>query len=161
LPAPPIGEHNVVVTFNLPGGTGTLGAVVRSISFTGADQTSPLRPFVAADGCAGTYSSMNVPSAVNEMIIDTLAVGGDQTITAFGPTQTSRWNLNSTNNNVTTDVRGTGSTRAGAPSVPLSESFSGTSNWSAGALAVKPFQADLTVSVVGSSAFFPRNLTHP
>src|SRR5207244_5982981 len=105
LPAPPIGEHNVVVTFNLPGGTGTLGVVVGAITFTGADQSSPFRPFVAADGAASTFSSMNVPSAVNEMIIDTLAVGGNQTITAFGPTQTSRWNLNSTNNNATTDVR--------------------------------------------------------
>ena len=160
LIAPAIGTNNVVVTLNLPGGIGTLGVVVGAITFTGADQSSPFRPFVAADGAAGTFSSMNVPSAVNEMIIDTLAVGGNQTITAFGPTQTSRWNLNSTNNNATTDVRGTGSTREGAPSVPLSETFSGTSNWSAGAVAVRPFQADLTVSVVGSAAFFPQNLTY-
>ena len=63
LIAPAIGTNNVVVTLNLPGGIGTLGVVVGAITFTGADQSSPFRPFVAADGAAGTFSSMNVPSS--------------------------------------------------------------------------------------------------
>ena len=68
-----IGPNNVVVTLDLPGGTGILGAVVGAITFTGADQTSPLRPFVSTDAAAGTVASLNVPSGVNEMVIDTLA----------------------------------------------------------------------------------------
>ncbi len=159
LIAPAIGANNVVVTLNLPGGTGTLGVVVGAITLTGADQTSPLRPFVSADGAAGTPASLNVPSGLNEMVIDTLATGGDQTIT-FGPSQAAQWNLQSLTSLANPDVRGTGSTRAGAPSVPLSETLSGTSNWSVGALSVKPLQADVGVTIVTNGVFSPQNVTY-
>ncbi|HXP17203.1 MAG TPA: DUF11 domain-containing protein, partial [Terriglobales bacterium] len=159
LIAPATGAHNVVVTLNLPGASGTLGVVVGAVTFTGADQTSPLRPFVSADGAAGTPASLNVPSGLNEMVIDTLATGGDQTIT-FGPSQAAQWNLQSLTSLANPDVRGTGSTRAGAPSVPLSETFSGTSNWSVGALSVKPLQADVGVTIVTNGVFSPQNVTY-
>jgi uncharacterized repeat protein (TIGR01451 family) len=160
LIAPAIGlPHNVVVTLSLPGGTGTLGVVVGASTFTGADQTSPLRPFVSADGAAGTPASLNVPSGVNEMVIDTLATGGDQTIT-FGPSQTTQWNLTSLTSLANPDVRGTGSTRTGAPSVPVSETLSGTSNWSVAALSVKPLQADVGVTIATNGVFFPQNVTY-
>ena len=94
------------------------------------------------------------------MVVDTLATGGDRTVTTFGPSQTAQWNLTSTAAISPPDVRGTGSTRAGAPSVPLSEQFSATSNWSVAAVSIQPLQADLAVSVIGSSAFFPNNLTY-
>ena len=159
LVSPAIGAHNVVVTFSLPGGTGTLGTVVGAITFTGTDQTSPLRPFVSADGAAGATASLNVPSGLNEMVIDTLATGGDQTIT-FGPSQTAQWNLQSLTSLANPDVRGTGSTRGGAPSVPISETLSGTSNWSLGALSVKPLQADVGVTIVTNGVFSPQNVTY-
>ena len=159
LVAPAIGAHNVVVTLNLPGATGTLGVVVGAVTLTGADQTSPLRPFVSADGAAGTPASLNVPSALNEMVIDTLATGGDQTIT-FGPSQVAQWNLQSSTSLANPDVRGTGSTRTGAPSVPMSESFSGTSSWSVGAVSVKPLQADVGVTIVTNGVFSPQNVTY-
>jgi uncharacterized repeat protein (TIGR01451 family) len=159
LIAPAIGAHNVVVTLSLPGGTGTLGVVVGAITLTGADQTSPLRPFVSADGAAGAVASLNVPSGLNEMVIDTLATGGDQTIT-FGPSQTAQWNLQSLTSLANPDVRGTGSTRAGAPNVPMSETLSGTSNWSVGALSVKPLQADVGVTIATNGVFSPQNVTY-
>ena len=159
LTAPATGNHNVVVTLNLPGATGPLGVVVGATTFTGADQTSPLRPFVSADGAAGTLASLNVPSGLNEMVIDTLATGGNQTIT-FGPSQVAQWNLQSLTSLANPDVRGTGSTRAGAPSVPMSETFSGTSNWSVGALSVKPLQADVGVTIVTNGVFSPQNVTY-
>jgi uncharacterized repeat protein (TIGR01451 family) len=165
LAAPSTGLNNVVVTVNLPGGTGVLGVVVGAATFTGADQTIPIRSFLSADApatstTAGSLASLNLPSAYGDMVLDTLATGGDRTISAFGPSQTASWNLNSTAAISPPDVRGTGSTRAGAPSVPLSEQFSGTSNWSAAAVSIQPLQADLAVSVIGSSAFFPNNLTY-
>ena len=159
LVAPAIGAHNVVVTLSLPGATGTLGVVVGAVTLTGADQTSPLRPFVSADGAAGTPASLNVPSGLNEMVIDTLATGGDQTIT-FGPSQVAQWNLQSSTSLANPDVRGTGSTRTGAPSVPMSESFSGTSSWSVGAVSVKPLQADVGVTIATNGVFLPQNVTY-
>lgn len=157
LLAPVTGNHSVAVTLSIPGG-GTIGMVAGATTFTGVDQTSPLAPFVSADGAAGTFSSLDVPSMVNGFVIDTLAIGGDLTV-AIGASQTSQWNKSSGVNGVT-DVRGTGSTRPGAPSVPISETFGGTSNWSLGALALRPFQSDLAVTATGSSAFFPQNLTY-
>ena len=41
---------------------------------------------------------------------------------------------------------GRGSTRTGAPSVPMSETFSGTSNWSLGAVWINPSTADIGVT---------------
>ena len=165
LVAPASGLNNVIVTVNLPGGTGVLGVVVGAATFTGADQTIPIRSFLAADApatsaTAGSLASLNLPSAYGDMVVDTLATGGDRTVTTFGPSQTARWNLTSTGTTSPPDVLGTGSTRAGAPSVPLSEQFSATSNWALAAVSVQPLQADLGVSVIGSSAFFPSNLTY-
>src|SRR4029077_8001390 len=58
-------------------------------------------------------------------------------------------------------VRGTGSTRTGAPSVPISETFSGTSNWSLGAVSVNPTAADIAVTTtVGSAVFLGQNTTY-
>jgi uncharacterized repeat protein (TIGR01451 family) len=160
LVAPASGLNNVIATVNLPGGTGILGVVVGAATFTGADQTIPIRSFLSADAAAGSLASLNLPSAYGDMVVDTLATGGDRTVTTFGPSQTAQWNLTSTAAISPPDVRGTGSTRAGAPSVPLSEQFSATSNWSAAAVSIQPLQADLAVSVVGSSAFFPNNLSY-
>ena len=160
LAAPATGLHNVIVTVNLPGGTGTLGVVVGAITLTGADQTIPIRSFLSADGTTN-LAQLNVPSSYADMMIDTLAIGGAQTVTTFGPSQTSRWALASAGAPTSPpDVYGTGSTRPGAPNVPLSEQFNATSVWSVAAVSVQPLQADLGLSVVGSSAFFPRNLTY-
>ena len=159
LIAPALGVNNVIVTLSLPGGTGTLGVVVGAITFTGVDQTSPLRSFVSADGAAGTPASINVPSGSNEMVLDTLATGGNQTVT-LGPSQTAQWNLQSLTNAANPDVRATGSTRAGASSVPMSETFNGTSNWSVGALSVRPLQADVGVSITANGVFFPQNVSY-
>jgi uncharacterized repeat protein (TIGR01451 family) len=160
LVAPSTGLNNVIVTVNLPGGTGVLGVVVGAATFTGADQTIPIRSFLSADAAAGNLASLNLTSAYGDMVVDTLATGGDRTVTTFGPSQTAQWNLNSTAAISPPDVRGTGSTRAGAPSVPFSEQFSATSNWSVAAVSIQPLQADLAISVIGSSAFFPNNLTY-
>jgi uncharacterized repeat protein (TIGR01451 family) len=157
---PATGNNNVIVTLSLPGGTGTLGVVVGAITLTGADQTIPIRAFLSADDTTN-LAQLNVPSSFTDMVIDTLAIGGDRTVTTFGPSQTARWALASAGTPTSPpDVYGTGSTRPGAPSVPLSEQFSAASNWSVAAVSVQPLQADLAVSVVGSSAFFSQNLTY-
>jgi uncharacterized repeat protein (TIGR01451 family) len=158
LPAPANGTFNVVVSVNIPAAV-TEGVSAGATTFTGVDQTVPLGSFVSADGATATYSQLNVPSEVNGMILDTLAIGGNRTATVPA-WQTSQWNRNS-GANANTDVTATGSTRAGAPSIPVSETFSNTSNWSLGAVSINPTAADIGVTTsVGSAVFLGQNTTY-
>ncbi len=131
--APPNGTFNVVVSVNIPTAA-TVGVEAGATTFTGVDQSVPLGTFVSAAGLAGgciastnptatCNSQMDVPSVVNGMVFDTLAVGLG-TITVNGP-QVSQWNVTSGGGTptATLDLTSTGSARAGAPSVPISESF--------------------------------------
>src|SRR5579863_9307817 len=142
LLAPAVGFNNVVVSVSTGGGQE--GVVAGATTFTGVDQNIPLGTFVSADGAAGAYSAADVPSVINGMILDTLSTDGTQTVTIPGP-QAQAWNVQRGNSTVP-GVRGVGTTRTGAPSVPISETFSGTSNWSLGAISINPSTADISVS---------------
>src|SRR5229473_1267436 len=158
LLAPASGTFNVVVSVNIPTAVNE-GVVAGATTFTGVDQTVPLGAFVSADGAAGVNSQLNVPGVVNGMIFDTLATDGTQTVTVTGP-QLSQWNLRS-GSTTNPGVRGVGSTRSGAPSVPISETLSGTSNWSLGAVSINPTSADIAVATsVVSAVFLGQNTTY-
>jgi hypothetical protein len=111
------------VSVNIPA-TATVGVTAGATVFTDVDQTVPLSSFVSADGAAAANSQLDVPSVINGMVFDTLAVGMGA-VTVNGP-QVQQWNVTSggTTPNATQDVVGTASSRTGAPSVPISESFS-------------------------------------
>jgi uncharacterized repeat protein (TIGR01451 family) len=156
----------IIVSVNIPAAV-TEGVAAGATTFTGVDQTVPLGTFVSSDGVAADCSTgvttgcstLYVPSEVNGMILDTLATDGTQTVTIPGP-QVSQWNLRSANS-ANPGIRATGSSRTGAPSVPISETFSGTSNWSLGAVSVNPTAADIGVTTsVGSAVFFGQNTTY-
>ena len=164
LLAPASGARNVIVSVNIPSGV-TIGVVAGATSFTGVDQTVPLGTFVSADGAAGACtgiatgcSALDVPSVVNGMILDTLSTDGTQTITAANP-QVSQWNARSANT-ANPGVRGNGTSRTGAPSVPISETFSGTSNWALGAVSINPSTADIAVSTSVSAVALGQNSTY-
>ncbi|MGA3349234.1 MAG: hypothetical protein ABSC33_09430, partial [Candidatus Sulfotelmatobacter sp.] len=159
---PPTGTNNTNVLVNIPVRK-TVGVTAGAVTFTGVDQTVPLGTFTSADGAGAGYSQLNVPSVVNGMVLDTLAIGGPEAVTIPGP-QVSEWNL-STNNGFNTndppDITGSGSARTGAPAVPVSETFSANSNWSEGAVSVNPTAADIGVSTtVGSAVFVGQNTTY-
>ena len=139
--APATGNHFVAVNVSIPA-TATVGVAVGVTTFTGADQNVPLGAFVSGDGAAGGFAQLDILGVVNGMVIDTLATGGDQTVSVGLGTQVQQWNLNS-GNTANPDVTGWGSTRSGAPSVPVSETFSGTSNWSLGGVGINPSTADI------------------
>jgi uncharacterized repeat protein (TIGR01451 family) len=143
----------VAVTLTVPTAGATVGAVAGATTFTGVDQTVPLSAFNSADGAGGGNSQLDLPSVINGMVFDTLATGGDQTVTVPGP-QVTQWNLNSGGNTASPDVQSSGSSRSGAPSVPISETFSGTSNWALGAVSINPTSADLSVTTSVPSAVF-------
>jgi uncharacterized repeat protein (TIGR01451 family) len=154
--APATGNHNVIVTVNT-GGVNE-GVVAGATTFTGVDQTVPLGTFVSADGAAGANSQADVPSVVNGMILDTLATDGTQTVGVPGP-QVAQWNVQR-GNNTNPGVRGVGTSRSGAPSVPISEGFSGTSNWSLGAISINPTTADIGVTTSVSAVALGQNSTY-
>ena len=159
LPNPSTGNKNVVVSVNITAGK-TVGVVAGAITFTGVDQTVPLGSFVSANGTAGGYSQLDVPSVVHGMVIDTLAIGGTETVAVPGP-QASEWNLNTTPRfggvADPPDVAGAGTARTGAPSVPISETFSANSNWALGAVSINPTAADLAVSTSVPAVFVGQN----
>lgn len=158
LIAPTTGTHQVAVSLTRAGGTGNVGAYAGAVVLTGADQTAPVRSFVSGDG-TGTVASLDVPSGVYEVVVDTLAIGGAQSISGVGTTQNSQWNGNSGGTQAY-DVDGGGSTRTGAPSVPMSETLSASTNWSVGALSIRPAQADVSVTNVATSSAYPGNLSY-
>jgi uncharacterized repeat protein (TIGR01451 family) len=114
-----------------------------------------LGTFVSADGEAGGFSELDVPSVINGMILDTLAIGGNVTAAIPGP-QVSQWNLASGGADPP-DVTGSGSSRTGAPSVPISETFSGNTNWALGAVSVNPSSADIGVTTSVSAVPLGQN----
>lgn len=148
----------VSVSVNVPTAGATVGVVAGATTLTGVDQTLPLGSFVSADGAAGTNSQADVPSVVNGMIIDTLAIGGNRTDAPLGP-QVQQWNASTASGTDPPGVTGTGSSRTGAPSVPIAETFSGASNWSLGALPVNPSTADIAVATSVSAVQLGQNST--
>jgi uncharacterized repeat protein (TIGR01451 family) len=157
LVAPASGAHTVSVTYRLPAGLRT-GIGAGAMTFSGVDQTVPLSTMVANDGAAGTFSQLDIPSGTNQIVFETVAIDRGLTVTS-GPSQTQQWSVNS--GNTVGNVRGAGSTNAGAASVPMSETFNGTTNWSVAGASVMPLQADVGVSInPGGAVPFGTNLTY-
>jgi hypothetical protein len=109
LKAPAPGTNPVQVT--LTGGTASLEA--GSVSFTGVDQTTPVRNVTTSFG-AGTTPSVTVASAPGNMVVDAMVTGCPGAITS---SKTLRW-LKTVNCSTAGGV-GAQSTAAGAASVTM------------------------------------------
>jgi hypothetical protein len=109
LRAPASGTHAVVVT--LTGGKASLAA--GSVSFTGVDQTTPVRNVVTSFG-TGTSPRATVASAPGDMVVDAMVTGCDGTITSI---QGLRW-LKQVNCSTAGGI-GAQSTAAGATSITM------------------------------------------
>jgi uncharacterized repeat protein (TIGR01451 family) len=157
LVAPPTtGNNNVAITVNVTGGA-TIGVVAGAATFTGADQTTPIRTFASNTGNTAN-AFVNVTSSSNDMVMDTLAIDRNSTAGSTSTAQTQQWATASGGTN--RDIYGFGSTRAGAGSVPMSETLSGSGTWVISAVSVQPFQSDLSISVTGSTTRFAANVTY-
>jgi uncharacterized membrane protein len=109
LKAPASGTHAVQVT--LSGGNASLEA--GSVSFTGVDQTTPVRNVVISFGSSAS-PNVTVPSAPGNMVVDAMVTGCNGTITS---SKTLRW-LKQLNCSTAGGVGGQ-STAAGAASVTM------------------------------------------
>ena len=156
LIAPATGTHNVIVTVKVPFAA-TIGTVAGATTFTGADQTSPIRTYASNDGNTNA-PYVDVASDTNDMVLDTMATLGSRTVTSASGTQVQQWALTTSAN--TTDVYGYGSTHGGAASVSMAENLSASSQWSSSAVSVQPLQGDMGVTVSGSATQFPTNLSY-
>ncbi|HVS25963.1 MAG TPA: DUF6701 domain-containing protein [Burkholderiales bacterium] len=125
---PPTGAQTVTVTLTA---APTQGFVGGSVSFTGANQTTPTGTFVSAIGTTSP-ASLTVTSATGELVIDTLQCDNGCVSITPGGSQTQRWNLNAgAGGNF-----GGGSTAAGAATVTTTWTFT-SDNWAYGAVSVK------------------------
>jgi hypothetical protein len=138
LIAPDTGTHDVVVTFsdNLD-----QTAKVGVMTFTGVHQTVPLGTFVPANGTSLGPATVDVSSATNELVFDTVGcrrVGntGCQSLTV-DPSQTLRWSQQVPDGY---GYRAGGSTEPGAATVTMSWTFGGTeaAPWAIGSVPIKP-----------------------
>lgn len=127
LTNPASGSNTVAVTFS--GGVFDFGG--GAISFTGADQTTPLGTAATASGTS-TTPSVAVTSASGEIVLDTLIITHSGTLTVDG-SQTQRWN--STGSGYT---KYAGSTEGGAASTTMSWSNSTSQDWAITGVAIKP-----------------------
>ncbi|HKW17018.1 MAG TPA: C25 family cysteine peptidase [Terriglobales bacterium] len=162
LIAPQASTCNITVTV-ATGGFAPVGTVADATTFTGADQTTPIRTYASNDS-AGTNSDntwVDVISGPDDYVLDTLAASNGVTATpANTAVQTAQWGLNSAGGTAATRVYGFGSTRAGSASVAMSENLSANASWSVSAVSIQPVQADLRVTSSGSSSQFPANVTY-
>jgi len=156
LKAPATGTKNVVVTLSIPGG-GNIGTVAGAITFTGADQTTPIRTYVTNSGNSAN-AFVNVTSSSNDVVMDTLTMFQGTTASSTTPAQTQQWAI--TTGGTGSDAYGFGSTRQGSASVPMSENLSATTRWAVAAVSIQPSQANLSISVTGSSTRFPANVSY-
>ena len=109
LKAPATGTHAVQVT--LTGGTASIEA--GSVSFSGVDQTTPVRNIATGVG-AGATPTIAVTSAPGDMVVDVMVTGCDGTFTS---SQTLRW-VNQVNC-ATAGGNAAQSTAAGAATVAM------------------------------------------
>jgi hypothetical protein len=130
LIAPDTGTHDVVITFS---DRLTYGAVAGVMTITGVNQTTPLGTFVGANGSSAGPATVDVSSATNELVFDTVSCETCTSLTVGGG-QTERWNLSQSGQS----AMGAGSTESGAATVTMSWTLGSSDYWAIGAVPIKP-----------------------
>jgi hypothetical protein len=131
LVPPPTGTYDVVITFSAQL---TRSATAGVMTFTGVHQTTPLGTFASAKAPTDPGpATVNVSSAANELVFDTVACESCTSLTV-GSGQTQRWNLVVENG----QTRGAGSTEPGAATVTMSWTLGTADHWAIGAVPIKP-----------------------
>lgn len=131
LIAPTTGTNTVVVSAS---GTMTdLGA--GAVSFTGAHQTTPFGTANTATGTS-TAPSVNVSSAADEIVVDTLSIIHNGTLTV-GAGQTQQWQAIGGFG----FIKYAGSTETGSATTTMSWANSTSQAWAISAVPVKPVGA--------------------
>ncbi len=113
-------------------------AIGSAMSYTGVHQTTPVGTEAEANGQSGA-STVDVSSAVGELVLSCNAVNGDE-VAAQGGGQTERYDLNSGGSG---GVSGNGAEEAGAGTVTMSTTHA-SQFWRIVGIPIKPAVADTT-----------------
>lgn len=127
LVAPAAGANNVVVTM----AASVDYIIAGSVSFTGADQTTPCGTFASA-GATTSTATVNVSAATGDIVMD-VVFGDNCTVAGSAPGAGQTSQAEQTRG----DVFGGSSTKAGAATVTMSWTLDGTTSWAIGGVAVK------------------------
>ena len=110
------------------------GFVAGAMSFEGVHQTTPTRtPWTEATSDTGAVT-LDITSATDELVFDTVACEYTPGGIAVGADQTERWGIDV---NSVHDINGYGSTESGASTVTMSWSGD-TAHWALGAVSIRP-----------------------
>lgn len=133
LVAPNVGMNTITVNFS-----GALdSAVGGAVSYFGVNQAAPVGTGAGTGGITGPPTVV-VSSATGELVVDCVAVkGNNNNSISVGPGQTQRWN-NRTGNNLNTHTIGGGSTEPGAASVTMSWTVVSNEQWAIAAAPLRP-----------------------
>ncbi|MEQ9407984.1 MAG: cadherin domain-containing protein [Fuerstiella sp.] len=146
---PNTGTHDVNIDFS----GNTDGNTAGVMTFNGVDQATALGTFAPGAGGSGGTGSATVTSAAGELVFAAIAVDevSDYDLVP-GTGQTEHWDLLGGS-----DINGGGSTKAGAASVPMSWTWSGSDAWAVGGVSIKPANAAPVLSFAGGTANVPEN----
>lgn len=132
LIAPTEGANTLAATYNNVGPTAKV--VIRALSYTGVDQTTPLGALASASGYT-TTATVNVSSASAELVSDMGVCMSAGATLVVGADQTSRYELDTGESGIAAFGF---SDEAGASSVTMSWSGWVTDYWMIGAVPIKP-----------------------
>ncbi len=139
---PPSGTANVVVNLSA---NPDKGIIVGVTTFSGVDQATPLGNFAGTQSGGGN-PSVNVSSAVGELVYDVVSIRNASLIIGAG--QTQRWKIDSGG-----EMYGGGGTETGAASTTMSWSSSDDeTDWAIGAVSIKPASAITNTTFTQSPA---------
>lgn len=134
LIAPDSGSNNVVIT-----ATATMTELSGgAVSFTDANQSAMVGTAATGSGTS-TTPTVNVSSAAGEIVVDTLAIVHDGTLTVDA-SQTQRWNAIAGG-----FTKYAGSTETGAPTTTMSWGNSTSQAWAISAVPIKEAPASSSV----------------
>ena len=110
-----------------------------AVSYTGVNQTTPLGTAASNKG-KSTTASVSVSSAAGELVVDAVGRRSDVTSNPISPGagQTQRWNTHTGANSATNGATGGASEKAGAATVPMSWTWSGSIEWAIAGVSLKP-----------------------
>ncbi len=131
LVAPPVGTHNVVVTFNKDLKKAAVAGVT---TFTGVDQTTPVGATATANG-KSTQASVTITAAANELVWSVVDAKKPVTLTP-GASQTEHWQRTTDGD----EAFGAGSTQPGNGNVTASWTLGDDKEWAIAAVAVRSNQ---------------------
>jgi hypothetical protein len=121
LVAPTVGAANVVVTLSAPMPSVRSAALL----FTGVRQAAPVRGTPVTASGASASSTIDVPSAAYDLVVDTIGQG----CTITGPTTGTQLLLDNGTCNFTLDNAAASSAPGAAGTVTMAWAFTGTDEW--------------------------------